>query len=163
MNRTSRAVPTVGDVMTSTPRTIAPHQPIATARRFMKEYEVRCLPVTDENGKLVGIVSERDLHVAQAVSTVQRITVEDIMAPKPYIVSPDAFIHQVVKHMVSKKQESAVAMDRGRVLGVFTTTDALRVLADTLEGKLPRAHAIVDAQRRPGRPKTRRIGREALA
>lgn len=163
MNRTSRAMPTVGDVMTITPRTIATHQPIATARRYMKEYDIRHLPVTDENGKLVGIVSERDLHVVQAVSTEQRITVEDIMATKPYIVPPDAFINQVVKHMVSKKQGAAVVVDRGHILGVFTTIDALRVLADALEGKLPRAQAIVDAQRRPDRPKTKRIGREALA
>jgi acetoin utilization protein AcuB len=147
--------------MTVTPRTIEANQPIVAARRIMKEYGVRHLPVVDDRGRLVGVVSERDIHVAQAASA-DRIAVEEIMTPKPYAVAPNLLLQQVVRNMAAKKLGSAVIMDHGRVLGVFTTTDALDVLADALEGKLVRPQAEVDVRRRPMRGRTRRIGREAL-
>ena len=162
MNRTSRATPTVGDVMTITPRTIVGTQPITNARRLMKEYDVRHLPVVDEHDKLVGVVSERDIHVAQAASD-GRVPVETIMTPKPYAVPPNALLNQVARIMAAKKHGSAVVVDKGTILGIFTTTDALGVLADSLEGKLPRVQAAIDVERRPARPRTRRVGREALA
>ncbi len=161
MNRTTRANPTVGDVMTMTPRTIEANQPIVAARRIMREYGVRHLPVVDDRGRLVGVISERDIHVAQ-VASADRMMVEEIMAAKPYAVAPNLLLQQVVRNMAAKKLGSAVVMDHGRVLGVFTTTDALDVLADALEGKLVRLQAEVDVRRRPVRGRTRRIGREAL-
>ena len=164
MNRTNRTMPTVGDVMTTLPRTIAAHQPIATARRLMKELGIRHLAVTSADGKLVGVVSERDLRVAQAIAGTgpYRIVVGDIMNAKVYAVSPSIPVNQVARTMATRKQGSAVVVDGGHILGIFTTTDALGVLADALEGKVPRTQAIVDVARRPERPKTRRTGREAL-
>ncbi len=147
--------------MTITPRTIEANQPIVAARRIMREYGVRHLPVVDDRGRLVGVVSERDIHVAQ-VASADRMMVEEIMAAKPYAVAPNLLLQQVVRNMAAKKLGSAVVMDHGRVLGVFTTTDALDVLADALEGKLVRLQAEVDVRRRPVRGRTRRIGREAL-
>jgi acetoin utilization protein AcuB len=147
--------------MTMTPRTIEANQPIVAARRIMREYGVRHLPVVDERGRLVGVVSERDIHVAQATSA-DRVSVEEIMTAKPYAVAPNVLLQQVVRNMAAKKLGSAVVVEHGRVLGVFTTTDALDVLADALEGKLVRLQAEVDVQRRPVRGRTRRIGREAI-
>ncbi len=144
-----------------TPRTIEANQPIVAARRIMREYGVRHLPVVDDRGRLVGVISERDIHVAQ-VASADRMMVEEIMAAKPYAVAPNLLLQQVVRNMAAKKLGSAVVMDHGRVLGVFTTTDALDVLADALEGKLVRLQAEVDVRRRPVRGRTRRIGREAL-
>jgi acetoin utilization protein AcuB len=163
MNRTSRATPTIGDVMTVAPRTIVASQPITTARRLMKEYAVRHLPVVDEHDQLVGIVSERDVDVAQAaLSSAGRLAVEDVMTRKPYVVAPTLLVTQVAKIMAAKKHGAAVVVDRGRILGVFTTVDALAVLTDALQGKLPRVQAAIDVERRPRRPRTRRTGREAL-
>ncbi len=161
MNQTRRTTPTVGDVMTITPRTIVGNQPITAARKVMKEYGIRHLPVVDEQNKLIGIVSERDIHVVVAASG-QRLAIEQVMTPKPYTVAPNTLVNQVAKAMAAKKYGAAVILDKGRILGVFTTTDALSVLVDAIEGKLPRVQARA-IERRPIRPRTRRVGREALA
>src|SRR5512143_1015282 len=153
MNRTSATMPIVGDVMTLVPRTVLTHQPIATARRIMKEYAIRHLAVTDDDGKLVGVVSERDVHVQRPSSGLERMTVEDVMTPKPYAVAPNLMVTQVARNMAAKKVGSAIIVDHGHVLGIFTTTDALRVLADALEGKTARTQTIVDVSRRPQRPR----------
>ena len=165
MKRNTTTMPLVGDVMTLVPRTVLVHQPVATAIRLMKEYGVRHLPVTDDRGKLVGVLSERDVHEpnGKASSALLRSSVEELMTPKPYAVAPNAFVTQVARAMASKKLGSAVVVDKGEILGVFTRTDALKALADALEGKLTRIQTEVDAARLPSRPRTRRIGREALA
>ncbi len=164
MNRTSRTMPIVGDVMTLVPRTVLTHQAVTVARRLMKEYGVRHLPVTDDRGKLVGVVSERDTRLLPEKSAPrERRSVQDVMTAKPYAVTSDALVTKVARSMVAKKIGSAVVVDHGDVLGVFTTTDALRVLADAIEGKLARPQVVADVARRPMRPRTRRVGRAALA
>jgi acetoin utilization protein AcuB len=151
-----------GHLMTTIPKTIAAHEPLAAARTLMHDNEARHLPVS-RNGKLVGLVSERDLRTPwpRAGGTREQMLVEDVMTEKPYAVSPTTPVNRVPRTMAAKKQGSAVVVDGGRILGVFTTTDALRALAHSVEGKLARLDVVTEAERRPARrPKTRRTVRE---
>lgn len=165
MNRTTRATPTVGDVMTTIPRSIGADQSIAEAWQMIEELGVRHLPVTSIRGKLLGIVSERDLRVAQAISEEKskRLSVEEIMVAQPYVVGPGASLSRVARAMATKKQGSAIVVDQGMIVGIFTSTDALLALADVAEGKAPRPQALVDVERRSPRGKTRRPIREIAA
>jgi acetoin utilization protein AcuB len=64
----------------------------------------------------------------------QRICVAEAMTPEPYSVTPDAPLWEVAKHMAREKFGCAVVTDEGgAVVGLFTTTDALNVLADVTE------------------------------
>ena len=56
------------------------------------------------------------------------------MTPEPYTVQPDAALWEVAKHMARETFGCAVITDdHGAVVGLFTTSDALRVLADLAE------------------------------
>lgn len=122
---------TAGDVMTPQPLTIGRGESLATAHRMMRTSRVHHLPVL-EHGELVGIVTLRDLYFLETIRGVDLDddTVEDAMAPDAYAVSPETPIATVARHMARSRIGCAVVMERGRVAGIFTATDALRMLGD---------------------------------
>ncbi len=132
---------TIAQHMTSQPHTIGCTQPLAVAQRLMQENDIRHLPVLDR-GELVGIVSERDLHFIQSLRGIDAddVPVQEAMTPEPYTVGPDASLERVVRTMADKKYGSAVVVQGGKVVGVFTTVDALRVLAGLLATTAPISH-----------------------
>ncbi len=127
--------------MTPSPHTVGRDQPLATAHALMKKLNVRHLPVLD-GGVLVGILSERDVHFVEAIAGVdpEKTLVEDAMTPEPFMVAADEFLHVVAQKMVAHKYGCAVVMERGSVVGIFTTIDALRALID-IDHKRPVEHA----------------------
>jgi acetoin utilization protein AcuB len=125
--------PTVRDYMSSSPITVGQTQSLAAAHRLMRENGIRHLPVL-EGGELVGILSQRDLHLVETLRDVDPATVlvEEAMTPDPYTVGPRVHLTTVMRHMAEHRQGSAVVIDGGKVVGVFTTVDALRAAADLL-------------------------------
>jgi len=121
----------VARYMTPQPHTIGKSQPLAAARRLMRHEHIRHLPVLDA-GDLVGIVSDRELGFMEALPGAEVLTVEDATVPGTYAVAPDAPLGVVAAEMAELKVGSAVVMDGGRVVGMFTAVDALRALADVL-------------------------------
>jgi acetoin utilization protein AcuB len=116
--------------MSNTPHTIGAEQTLSTAHDLMRKYGIRHLPVL-HGSKPVGIVSLRDLHLVETLSDVDpdKVPVEDAMTTDLYIVGPDKPLSEVAAEMVERKVGSALIVDDKRVVGLFTTTDALRVLA----------------------------------
>jgi len=84
--------------------------------------------------QLVGLVSERDLFLLETVRSVkpEKEPVEEAMTERPYAVAPTAKVREVVEEMLARRYGSAVVVDRGRVVGIFTRADALRALRDLL-------------------------------
>lgn len=123
---------TVRQFMTATPATIAVDLTLAQARERMFGLSARHLPVVD-NGELVGILSDRDIALVEAVEgDLTRIPVGKAMTPAPFTCGPEAHLHAVAAEMAQHKYGCAVIVDRdhpGHVVGVFTTTDALQALA----------------------------------
>jgi acetoin utilization protein AcuB len=117
--------------MTRSPHCIGKDQKLAVAHALMRKAGLRHLPVL-EAGKLVGMVSQRDLYFVETIRGVDpgENTVEDAMTEEAYQVPPSARLHDVVGTMAKKKLGSAVVVEAGRVVGVFTTTDALKILAE---------------------------------
>jgi acetoin utilization protein AcuB len=125
--------PTVGDYMTSGPYSIGRDQTLTDAHRVMREHHIRHLPVL-HGGRLIGLVSERDLHLIETLRDVNpaEVPVEEAMSQAPYTVVPEAPLEDVALEMWRHKYGSAVVMSEGRVCGVFTTTDALRALYEVI-------------------------------
>ena len=125
---------TIEQYMTPSPHSIGVEQTLATAEDMMREHGFRHLPVL-HGGELVGILSARDLELVEALPDVDRsrVRVEEAMSPVPYTVEPDTELRQVAREMAERKLGSAVVMHGTRVIGVFTTTDALRALTDALD------------------------------
>jgi acetoin utilization protein AcuB len=126
----------VRDYMTRAPRTIRPRQTLAEAHRLMRRNQIRHLPVL-ERGKLVGIVSQRDLALIETLPDVDptEVPVEDAMVGKVYVVAPGAGLGEVAGEMARRKLGAAVVAVDGRVVGVFTATDACQALSRLLNGK----------------------------
>lgn len=128
----------IRDVMTKSPHTIGVSLTLADAKRVMDQYGIRHLPVL-EGGALVGLVSDRDVQMISALAQldVRDVTVEEAMSQVPFTVSPGTSLLTAVRHMAKKKLGSAVVVENDKVVGVFTTTDGMRVLADLLDGVPP--------------------------
>lgn len=123
----------IRDAMTSSVHTIGSSLTLADAARMMKKHQIRHLPVLD-GGALVGLVSDRDVQVISSMSELDPtcILVEDAMSQAPWTVEPTTPLVEVAAHMAETKVGSAVVMDHDKVVGVFTTVDGMRVLADLL-------------------------------
>lgn len=121
---------TAGALMTPQPLTIGRQQSLTTAHRLMRDHRVRHLPVL-EHGELIGVVSQRDLYFLETIRGVDLDDdlVEDAMTTDTYAVEPDAPISAVAKHMARYRYGCAVVVERGKVVGIFTATDALRLVS----------------------------------
>jgi acetoin utilization protein AcuB len=126
--------PVVRQYMTACPHTIAGNRSLAAARHTMLEHQVRHLPVLD-GGRIVGLLSERDLLLVESLPGVNptAVRVEEAMVQSVYTVEPDAPIAEVIETMIARKLGSAVVAEGDRVVGVFTTIDALGALHELLE------------------------------
>ena len=120
-------------VMTKSPHTIGQEQTLATAHQMMREHSVRHLPVL-EGGKLVGILSQRDLHLIETLRDVdpEVTTVDQAMTADVYVTSPNAPLDEVTAAMAENKYGCAIIVDGKKVVGVFTTVDALNALSTVL-------------------------------
>lgn len=119
--------------MTPAPHSVGKDQPLAVAHELMKKHELRHLPVL-EHGKLVGILTERDLLSLEAMIArdPNGETVEDGMTQDVQTVGPDDPVKDVVRDMARLRHGSAVVVEHGKVVGIFTVTDALELLARRL-------------------------------
>ena len=115
--------------MTEAVHTISLETSLPDARKAMENYGVRHLPVLDGNN-IVGLLSERDLGKLEGFPMVDLavVSVPDAMSEVPYIVTPDTPVVEVVRTMREKRYGSAVVAESGKVVGMFTTTDALAML-----------------------------------
>jgi acetoin utilization protein AcuB len=120
---------TVAEFMTQSPVTIGDDQSLARAHEVMQEHKIRHLPVL-HGGHLVGIVSLGDLHLIETLGDrdLEKIAVEDAMTPEPYVVTPDAELRDVAGTMADHKYGTAIVARGSKVVGIFTTIDALRAL-----------------------------------
>lgn len=126
--------PTVDLYMTPAPQTISQDQPLAEAHRLMREHAIRHLPVLDGE-RLVGLVSQRDLHFFETLDGVdpEAVTVLEAMSEEPYAVEPRTTVREVAAHMADHKLGSAVVVEGGQVVGIFTAVDGLRGLSLLLQ------------------------------
>ena len=122
---------TIETLMTPSPHSIGPEQTIAMALKLMRTHGVRHLPVLD-GGNIIGLVSERELELVSTLgaSNPERASVEQAMIPDPYWAEVDTPVAEVAAKLAERKLGSAVITRGGKLAGVFTTTDALRALAE---------------------------------
>lgn len=133
----SKPIPTIQKYMTTSPHAIGRDQPLTLARTTMKTHAIRHLPVL-HGGALVGMVTARDVALIEALRDVNMdtVTVEDAMSTTIYAVAPETPLDQVVSSMAEHKYGSAVVMQNNHVVGIFTTVDACRALAELLHTRL---------------------------
>jgi acetoin utilization protein AcuB len=125
---------TMEDVMTPTPHTVGPDQSLAIALELMRTHNIRHLPVRHE-GRITGILSERDINFALRIerTNAEGLTVESALTPEVFSVLPSTPVADVAARMGSERIGCALVEDSlGKLLGIFTSVDACRVLAQQI-------------------------------
>jgi len=129
----------VGNWMTKDVISVDVNDSMQDAARLIRKHKIKRLPVM-ENGKLVGIVTDRDLKRASAsdVTTLEihellflisEIKISDIMTKDPITIPLDYTIDEAAQILLEHKLSGApVVDDEGQVTGVITQTDIFRVL-----------------------------------
>ena len=135
-----RKMPVVGVVMTSFPYFVEADDNANRMESMMDEHGIRHLPV-QENGKVVGIVSERDLHhrIKRDAPSAEKDTIlaRHVMVKDPYVVSFRATLSEVVLEMARRRIGSVIIQRQGRLAGILSAMDVCRILGEYLESMFP--------------------------
>lgn len=122
--------------------TLQPTDSISVAIHLMKEKRIRRIPIVNGNGKLVGIVSDRDLKdVSPSRATtldiwdlhavLDKLKIADVMTKKPSTVTPETPIEKAAAVMLDKRVEGLPVLDgKGNLVGILTEGDVFRALVD---------------------------------
>lgn len=133
----------VGERMSQPVITVHPDLPIQEALNMMQREGIRRLPVTDQRGKLVGIVSERDLlHASPSDATslsaweinylLSKIEVGEVMSRDLVTVSEDTPVEIAARTMADNKIGGLPVMRGDELVGVITETDLFRIFLEIL-------------------------------
>jgi acetoin utilization protein AcuB len=129
----------VEDVMTRQPLTIGPDAPVRTARDLMRDKGVRHLPVVDPTGRLLGILTDRDLehaafmpalsdYLGWAASRLKAPRVRDLMTWSVVTTTPGATLAQAGLTIFERRIGCLPVVEDGRLVGILTERDILKAL-----------------------------------
>ena len=129
--------PQVIAFMTPFPYSIDVDAPLESAHKLMREHRFRHLPVTS-GGAIVGILTDRDIKLILgpdfAGASEQELRVRDAYVERPCVVPASTPVATVARTMADNHIGSAIVTKDGKLVGIFTGTDACRALARLLEG-----------------------------
>ena len=127
--------------------TVEPDMPIMEALNLMRTKNIRRMPVVEANGKLIGIISDKDLLNAgpsQATSLsvweinylVGKITVKKVMTKNVLTISEDTPIEEAARIMVDNKVGGMPVMRGKEIVGVITESDLFKVLLELMGNRI---------------------------
>ena len=119
----------VAQWMTKDPAVVGSKDTLAAVRRIMDRGNFHRVPVVDD-GKLVGIVSDRDLR--QHTGVLSRVKVNGAMTASVVSATPAMMLEDAASLLDKHKIGGLPVVDRGKLVGIITATDLLRAFSDTL-------------------------------
>jgi CBS domain-containing protein len=146
-------VATVADIMERDPVTVTPQDSVESVIRVLREHELPGVPVVNDGGRCVGIVTEEDLvlrdssadlhlphhidlmggvvfleplkHFEDRLRKAFASNVEDMMTADPVTVAPEASVEEAARLIAERKHNRLPVVDHGRLVGVVTRLDVL--------------------------------------
>jgi acetoin utilization protein AcuB len=150
----------VGERMSRPVISVSPDAPINEVLAMFRKEHIRRAPVM-KTGKLVGIVSERDLLNASPSSAttlsvwelnylISKVTVKDVMSRKVITVDQDTPIEEAARIMADKKIGGLPVTSGGKVVGMITETDLFKVLLELMGARQKALRVTATIPERPG-------------
>ncbi|HEY7221940.1 MAG TPA: CBS domain-containing protein [Candidatus Binatia bacterium] len=141
MAQKSIATVTVKDLMMKSPATLDQNETLDLAEDIMHLGRIRHMPVV-EDGKLVGIISQRDLFRSALITAlgfgrktsrtlIKSIRIKEIMTRKVVTVGPDVNIKAAARLMTEKQIGCLPVVEDGRLIGILTESDILGYVAES--------------------------------
>jgi CBS-domain-containing membrane protein len=147
----------VRDIMDAAPVTITPDDGVETVVKRMREHELPGLPVVNDGGRCVGIVTEEDLviadeegrdlhiphyielfggivfleplrHFEERLRKATAMTVADLMTEDPITIGPEASVREAGRTIAERGHNRLPVVEHGRLVGVVTRVDVLEAL-----------------------------------
>lgn len=150
----------IRDWMTKEVITVGPETSMMKASKLMREHKISRIPVVDDSGRLLGIVSDRDLKEAspsKATSLdmhelyylLSEIKVKDIMTKTPLAVKPSETVEKAAVLMMNNNFGGLPVVDESlKVVGIITDSDVFKVLVQitgVTEGGVQLAFSLPNA------------------
>jgi CBS domain-containing protein len=151
----------VRDIMSSPAITVRTDTKIPEVARLLRAHDISGMPVLDEAGRLVGVVTDHDLilrnapirepryfavlsgyiplnleehrHYREQLRHTMAVTAGDMVEPDAPTVTPDTPLEEAMELMLDPKVTLLPVLDEGEVVGVVTRTDLVRLI-EQLEG-----------------------------
>jgi acetoin utilization protein AcuB len=150
----------VGERMSRPVISVTPDTPINDVLAMFRKEHIRRAPVM-KDGKLVGIVSERDLLNASPspVTTlsiwelnylISKVKVKDVMTKKVITVDQDTPIEEAARIMADKKIGGVPVVSAGKVVGIITETDLFKILLELMGARQKALRVTATLEDKPG-------------
>jgi len=152
----------VGERMTSPAITIGPDLPVQEALALMRRDKVRRFPVVDSGGKLIGIVSEKDLldatpsdattlSVWEINYLLSKLTVEKVMSKQVITITADTPIEEAARIMSDHKIGGLPVVEGQKVVGIITETNLFKIFLELLGARSSGVRLTVLVSEQPGK------------
>ena len=128
----------VSELMTTDVRNCWANEPLDRAAKLMWESDCGSLPVLDQNGKVVGMITDRDICMAAFTQAelLARIPISRAMSPELHSCAPDEDLDKVEKRMRAHQIRRVPVLDNeGRLRGVLSLADIAQRAAKEAKGK----------------------------
>jgi len=133
----------VGERMPKRPIIVHPDTPFNEALQLMRKEKIRRLPVVDKKGKLVGIVTDKDLlHASPSPATalsihelhylLSKIKVRELMTKEVITVEEDTPLEEAARIMADNKIGGLPVMRDDKLVGIITETDLFKIFLEML-------------------------------
>ncbi|MDL1910081.1 CBS domain-containing protein [Chloroflexi bacterium CFX6] len=150
----------VGERMSRPVISVSPDAPINDVLAMFKKEHIRRAPVV-KNGKLVGIVSEKDLLNASPSDAttlsiwemhylISKVKIKNVMSKKIVTVSRDTPIEEAARIMADKKIGGLPVVDGDRVVGMITETDLFKVFLELMGARDKGIRVTATIEDKPG-------------
>lgn len=116
----------IRDLMTCDVTTCRSDSNAETAAMMMWNSDCGSVPVVDENGKAIGMITDRDICMAVALQkkTASEIPVKDFMSTELFSCHPEENIRQAMKTMATHKiKRLPITNDNGQIEGILSIDD----------------------------------------
>ena len=147
----------VKEWMTQPVTTIGADAHVRQAAELMKTQKICHLPVVENDGRLIGIVTDRDLRqmifdpaiqerLGDVVEALGALTVREIMTWAVITVQPESGLRQAARLMREQKVGALPVIEAGRIVGMLTERDLLRAFEERIRDQVKGMHPLAEAR-----------------